>query len=45
MGNEITHEVTETLIMLDTLSISSQKRQKLFDEFENSFVSINPDNK
>lgn len=45
MGNEITHEVTETLIMLDTFSISSQKRQKLFDEYENSFVSINPDNK
>ena len=44
MNNEIAQKVTETLIMLDTLSISSQKRQKLFDEFENSFVSINPDN-
>lgn len=37
MNNEIAHEVTETLIMLDTFSIFSQKRQKLFDEYENSF--------
>ncbi|MCO6504810.1 MAG: hypothetical protein J6568_05250 [Snodgrassella sp.] len=45
MNNKIANEVTETLIILDTLSIFSQKRLKLFDELESSFVLINPDNK
>ena len=42
--SELTEEVKDTLILLDRLSISSQKRQNLYDDFKNNFLSIAPEN-
>lgn len=42
--SKLTEEVKDTLIFLDKLSISTQKRQNLYEDFKNNFLSIDPKN-